>query len=103
MAFGTPKRIYTDNGRELSSIHNVCAEYGIEIVRASPMRPTTMGKTERFFQQLNTQLIHHLPSYRGPRRTDRQADETTHLSLAELQDQIELYIEKWNNERANKA
>ncbi len=63
MAFGIPTRISTDNGREFSSIHNVCAEYGIEIVRASPMRPTTMGKTERFFGQLNSRFIRHLPGH----------------------------------------
>jgi hypothetical protein len=103
MAFGIPKRVYVDNGREFSGIHNVCAQWGIELVKASPMRPTTMGKTEHFFQQLDTQLIRHLPGYRRKRRTNRHTDETTHLSLAELQDQIELYIEKWNNDRANKA
>jgi transposase InsO family protein len=96
MAFGTPKRIYTDNGREFSSIHNVCAQWGIELVKASPMRPTTMGKAERFFRQIDTRLIRHLPGYRGKRRTNRHADETTHLSLAELQDQIEHFIQQWN-------
>jgi hypothetical protein len=61
------------------------------------------GQIEQFFQQLDTRLIRHLPGYRGKHQTNRQADKSAHLSLAELQDQIELYIEKWNNDRANKA
>jgi hypothetical protein len=100
MAFGIPKRVYVDNGREFSGIHNVCAQWGIELVKASPMRPTTMGKTEHFFQQLDTQLIRHQPGYaRSQRQTEQRPARTKRLSFAALETEIEHFIQQWNDKQ----
>lgn len=100
MAFGIPKRIYTDNGREFSSIHNVCTKWNVELAAMSPARIPHKGQIEQFFQQLDTQLIRHQPGYaRSQRQTEQRPARTKRLSFAELETEIEHFIQQWNDKQ----
>jgi len=100
MKSGRPARIYIDNARRASDISDVCAKYGVEIMRASPMRPTTMGVPERFFGQLNSRFIRHLPGYaRSQRQAEQRPATAKRLSFAALETEIEHFIQQWNDKQ----
>ncbi|MCP5042076.1 MAG: DDE-type integrase/transposase/recombinase, partial [bacterium] len=61
--FGAPAEVLTDNGaqyhtwRGKSAFKKLCAKRGIEQIVASPRRPQTLGKIERFWGTLHRELI----------------------------------------------
>lgn len=61
--FGAPEEILTDNGgqyhawRGESAFHKLCVRRGIKQIVASPRRPQTLGKIERFWGTLWRELI----------------------------------------------
>jgi transposase InsO family protein len=61
--FGAPTEVLTDNGaqyhtwRGKSAFRKLCERRGIKQIVASPRRPQTLGKIERFWGSLNQELI----------------------------------------------
>ena len=55
---GAPYRILTDQGLNFEGqlFHELCKAMGIEKVRTSPYKPSTIGITERFHQTLNSMI-----------------------------------------------
>ena len=51
--YGTPKRIYVDNGLVYGAhFERVCADLGIEVTHAPPYKSWVRGKKERFLRFL---------------------------------------------------
>ncbi len=61
--FGAPEEVLTDNGsqyhtwRGKSAFHKLCVRRGIVQIVASPRRPQTLGKIERFWGTLWRELV----------------------------------------------
>ncbi|PIK55041.1 hypothetical protein BSL78_08089 [Apostichopus japonicus] len=53
--FGTPREVFTDQGREFESrlFYCMCKELGIEKTRTSPFHPQSDGMVERFNRTMN--------------------------------------------------
>lgn len=74
--FGTPERLYWDNGKTYSSGHarRFLAELGVEVVYSRPRVSHTRGKIERFFGTLHG-FEKGLPGYVGQNARDRATEE----------------------------
>ena len=96
-AYGCPEQILTDNGKVFTGRFNrppvealfdrICRENGIQHLLTQPRSPTTTGKVERFHRALRTEF-----------RTDR-----VFASLAAAQDELDAWIEDYNNRRPHQA
>ncbi|TVY09093.1 Mu transposase C-terminal domain-containing protein [Paenibacillus cremeus] len=62
-AYGVPKLLKVDNGKEFrsSSLDDACKQLGIELQFCPPRKPWYKGTVERTFRTLNSQLIHQIP------------------------------------------
>jgi putative transposase len=74
--FGTPERLYWDNGKTYSSGHarRFMSELGVEVVYSRPRVSHTRGKIERFFGTLHS-FEKTLPGYCGSNAKDRATEE----------------------------
>jgi transposase InsO family protein len=89
------KEIMTDNGSEFASKNNILEhpverlffELGVKHRYTKPYRPQTNGKIERFWRTLNEDLI----------------DGTTFQSLDEFKDELNQYLQYYNNLRPHQG
>lgn len=79
--FGTPERLYWDNGKTYSSDHarRFLAELGVEVIYSRPRVSHTRGKIERFFGTLHG-VEKGLPGYVGPNAKDRATEELRRIT-----------------------
>lgn len=65
LARGLPHRLLVDNGPNYKSriLRTACARLGIHLVYASPYRPTSKARLERFFLTTRLQMLPRLPEY----------------------------------------
>lgn len=61
--YGLPEVIIVDNGKEFHSLdfEDACLQLGIVIEYAPPGCPEYKGSKERYYESLNTQLLHNVP------------------------------------------
>ncbi|MEM7734407.1 MAG: DDE-type integrase/transposase/recombinase [Deinococcota bacterium] len=73
--YGTPKRLYWDNGKTYTSEHSrrVLSELGVELVWSRPRVSHTRGKIERFFGTLHN-FEKSLPGYVGENAVKRSSE-----------------------------
>lgn len=59
LAYGTPKRLYTDNGPGFSSalLARSCALAGISLIHSRPYDSPSRGKVERFFRSVRDRFL----------------------------------------------
>jgi putative transposase len=93
LARGLPHRLLVDNGSNYRSLvlRSACARLGIHLVYASPYRPTSKARLERFFLTVRLQMLPRLPRF--PTLEQVQTEwarflaeyhDTPHSSLTEL-------------------
>lgn len=60
--FGTPREVFTDQGREFESrlFYCMCKELGIEKTRTSPFHPQSDGMVERFNRTMECMLTNYV-------------------------------------------
>jgi putative transposase len=73
LAYGVPKLVVTDRGKEFSSrsLEDACSELGIELQQLPDYRPWMKGTIERFFRSLNTGLLHYMSGRALPKYLDK--------------------------------
>ena len=78
--FGTPKRLYMDNGKTYKSehTHRYLAELGIEVVHSLPRVSHTRGKIERVFGTIHG-FTKTCPGYVGSNAKERATEELRRL------------------------
>lgn len=64
LARGLPHRLLVDNGANYRSrvLRTACAHLGIHLVHATPYRPTSRARLERFFLTVRLQMLPRLPA-----------------------------------------
>ena len=83
---GLPRKLYVDNGPSFRA-HRLqlgCASLEIGLTFARPYRPQGKGKIERFFRTVRSQFLPEL---------------SNNLSLKELNENFEQYLERYHNRR----
>jgi transposase InsO family protein len=65
LARGLPHRLLVDNGANYGSrvLRTACAQLGVHLVHATPYRPTSKARLERFFLTVRLQMIPRLPQF----------------------------------------
>jgi transposase InsO family protein len=65
LARGLPHRLFVDNGPSYRSrvLRTACAQLGIHLVHATPYRPTSKARLERFFLTVRLQMLPRLPEF----------------------------------------
>ena len=78
--FGTPKRLYMDNGKTYKSehTHRYLSELGIEVVHSLPRVSHTRGKVERVFGTIHG-FTKTCPGYVGSNAKERATEELKRL------------------------
>ena len=78
--FGTPKRLYMDNGKTYTSehTHRYLADLGIEVVHSLPRVSHTRGKIERLFGSVHG-FTKTCPGYVGSNAKERSTEELRRL------------------------
>lgn len=63
LAYGVPKLIVVDNGKDFRSrsLTDACKQLGIDIYYCPPKKPWFKGQVERTFRTINQKLIHQIP------------------------------------------
>ncbi|MCY9658493.1 DDE-type integrase/transposase/recombinase [Paenibacillus chondroitinus] len=63
VAYGVPRLLVLDNGKEFRSrsLLDACKQLGINVKFCPPRKPWFKGQVERTFRTLNQQLIHQMP------------------------------------------
>lgn len=79
--FGTPKRLYMDNGKTYTSehTHRYLAELGVEVVHSLPRVSHTRGKVERVFGTVHG-FTKTCPGYVGSNAKERSTEELKRLT-----------------------
>lgn len=79
--FGTPTRLYMDNGKTYRSghVHRYLGELGVEVVHSRPLVSHTRGKIERFFGTLHG-YEKTMPGYCGANAKERATEEIRRLT-----------------------
>ncbi|MBU0492761.1 MAG: DDE-type integrase/transposase/recombinase [Chloroflexi bacterium] len=97
---GVPDEIWVDRGKELVSRHvqQLAIELGITLQPCAPHQPQIRGIGERFFGTLNTRLWSTLPGYVNSNVVGRNPNAKAELTLAELVDRFETFIDRYHNE-----
>lgn len=91
--FGTPEEVLTDNGtqyvtwRGRSAFAKECEKLGIRQIVASPHRPQTLGKIERFWGSLWRECV----------------ESAVFLDLGDARTRIGLYIDHYNFQRPHQG
>jgi transposase InsO family protein len=91
--FGTPEEVLTDNGtqyvtwRGKSAFARECEQRGIKQIVASPHRPQTLGKIERFWGTLWRECV----------------EAAVFLDLGEARQRIGLFIDHYNFQRPHQG
>ena len=91
--FGTPEEVLTDNGtqyvtwRGTSAFAKECERRGIQQIVASPHRPQTLGKIERFWGTLWRECV----------------EAAVFLDLVEARQRIGLFIDHYNFQRPHQG
>jgi hypothetical protein len=91
--FGTPAEVLTDNGtqyitwRGKSAFAKECEKRGVQQIVASPHRPQTLGKIERFWGSLWRECV----------------EGAVFLDLADARARIGLYIDHYNFQRPHQG
>ena len=91
--FGTPEEVLTDNGtqyvtwRGKSAFARECEQRGIRQIVASPHRPQTLGKIERFWGTLWRECV----------------ETAVFIDLAEARQRIGLFIDHYNFQRPHQG
>jgi transposase InsO family protein len=91
--FGTPEEVLTDNGtqyvtwRGKSAFARACEQRGIRQIVASPHRPQTLGKVERFWGTLWRECV----------------ETAVFLDLGEARQRIGLFIDHYNFQRPHQG
>jgi len=91
--FGTPQEVLTDNGtqyvtwRGKSAFARECERRGVKQIVASPHRPQTLGKIERFWGSLWRECV----------------ETAVFLDLGEARSRIGLYIDHYNFQRPHQG
>lgn len=95
LARGLPHRLLVDNGANYASriLRTACAGLGIHLVHATPYRPTSKARLERFFLTVRLQMIPRLPQFPTMEQVKTEwvrflaeYHDTPHSSLTELMD-----------------
>ena len=92
-SYGTPKSVYTDNGtqyvtwRGKSQFAHECQKRGIEHIVASPRRPQSLGKIERFWGSLWRECL----------------EAAVFMDLADARLRIGHFIDHYNFQRAHQG
>ena len=92
-SYGTPKSVYTDNGsqyvtwRGKSQFAHECQKRGIEHIVASPRRPQSLGKIERFWGSLWRECL----------------ESAVFLDLADARLRIGHFVDHYNFQRAHQG
>lgn len=93
---GCPERLLTDNGavftghyrgRGWVALEREAAALGIALIHSRPYHPTTCGKVERLHQTLKNRLAKLPPA----------------LTIAELQTQLDQFVDYYNNQRPHRG
>jgi transposase InsO family protein len=93
LARGLPHRLLVDNGANYSSrvLRTACAQLGVHLVHATPYRPTSKARLERFFLTVRLQMIPRLPKFPTLEQVKiewarflAEYHDTPHSSLTEL-------------------
>lgn len=93
LARGLPHRLLVDNGANYGSrvLRTACAHLGIHLVHATPYRPTSKARLERFFLTVRLQMIPRLPQFPTLEQVKiewarflAEYHDTPHSSLTEL-------------------
>lgn len=80
--YGTPKRIYVDNGLVYGKhFERVCTDLGIEVIHSPPYKSWVRGKKERFYGSLHG-LEKTLPGYTGENAVNRDSEGLVKLRAA---------------------
>jgi len=91
--FGTPEEVLTDNGtqyvtwRGKSAFTRECEKRGVQQIVASPHRPQTLGKIERFWGTLWRECV----------------ETAVFLDLGDARQRIGLFIDHYNFQRPNQG
>ena len=91
--FGAPREVLTDNGaqyhtwRGKSAFKKLCERRGIHQIVASPRRPQTLGKVERFWGSLWRECV----------------EEALFLGLEDARRRIALFIDHYNFQRPHQG
>lgn len=82
---GLPQKFYVDNGACYRSdqLERILSCLGIQLTHSPPYRPQGRGKIERWFKNIRDSFLPMLPAHP--------------LSLAALNDQLESYVDDYNN------
>jgi len=92
-SFGTPKSVFTDNGsqyvtwRGTSQFRHECRKRGIEHIVASPRRPQSLGKIERFWGSLWRECL----------------EAAVFMDLADARVRIGHFVDHYNFQRAHQG
>jgi len=92
-AFGAPQEVLTDNGsqyvtwRGTSEFAKLCQRRGVKHVVASPRRPQTLGKCERFWATLWNECL----------------SGATFLDMTDARTRIGLYVDHYNFHRTHQG
>lgn len=93
LARGLPHRLLVDNGANYGSrvLRTACAQLGVHLVHATPYRPTSKARLERFFLTVRLQMIPRLPKFPTLEQVKTEwarflaeYHDTPHSSLTEL-------------------
>jgi len=95
MKHGLPAQIYVDNGKIFSShyLDSVCGKLAIMRSHSRPYQPAGRGKLERLFATIQNSFL--------PEFYELLKEET--LTLAELNEYLWVWIEKYYHERVHSA
>ena len=93
--YGLPASVLTDNGAIFTAAYRggrclteiVLESYGVEMHHSRPYHPQTCGKVERFHQTVKKYLAKQDPA----------------TSVAELQGQLDRFVDYYNNVRPHRA
>ena len=84
LAWGVPKVILKDNGKDYSSHHiqGICLALGIETPKLPPYAPDEKGIVERFLKTMAYEVMERLPGYLGHSVAERKDAQSRESGLA---------------------
>lgn len=97
---GIPDEIWVDNGKDLIAQHvqQLAQGLGATLVPGPPHQPQIRGIVERFHETLDTRLWATLPGYVGANVVERNPHAKAELTLAELDQRFQAFIERYHQE-----